>query len=145
MDSGRLHRRDFAAQLKALGVTHVLIGHSERREYFNETDKTVNLKLKSALAHGLAPMVCVGELLAQREAGETAAVLERQTAGALAGIDPAAAKTLVVAYEPVWAIGTGRTATPKIAQEAHKIIRAQIAKSFLAELAATRASSTADL
>ena len=124
-------------QLKALGVTHVLIGHSERRQYFNETDETVNLKLKSALAHGLVPIVCVGELLAEREAGETAAVLERQTAGALAGIDPAAAKTLVVAYEPVWAIGTGRTATPEIAQEAHKIIRAQIAKSLSAELAAS--------
>jgi triosephosphate isomerase len=124
-------------QLKALGVTHVLIGHSERRQYFNETDETVNLKLKSALAHGLVPIVCVGELLAQREAGETASVLVRQTSVALSGIDPTAAKTLVIAYEPVWAIGTGRTATPEIAQEAHKIIRDQIAKSLSPELAAS--------
>jgi triosephosphate isomerase len=123
--------------LKALGVTHVLIGHSERRQYFNETDTTVNLKLKSALAHGLVPVVCVGEHLAQREAGETAAVLELQVSIALEGIDPAAAAPLVVAYEPVWAIGTGRTATPEIADEAHKLIRAQIAKSLSAELAAT--------
>jgi triosephosphate isomerase len=136
-DSGAYTGETSPLQLKALGVTHVLIGHSERRQYFNETDETVNLKLKSALAHGLIPIVCVGELLAEREAGETAAVLERQTAGALAGIDPATAKTLVVAYEPVWAIGTGKTATPEIADEAHKIIRAQIAKSLSAELAAS--------
>ena len=114
-DQGAYTGETSPLQLKALGVTHVLIGHSERRQYFNETDETVNLKLKSALAHGLVPIVCVGELLAEREAGETAAVLERQTAVALAGIDPAAAKTLVIAYEPVWAIGTGRTATPEIA------------------------------
>jgi triosephosphate isomerase len=132
-DSGAFTGETSPLQLKALGVTHVLIGHSERRQYFNETDETVNLKLKSALAHGLVPIVCVGELLAEREAS----VLERQTAGALAGIDPAAAKTLVVAYEPVWAIGTGKTATPEIADEAHKIIRAQIAKSLSAELAAS--------
>ena len=136
LDQGAYTGETSPLQLKALGVTHVLIGHSERRQYFNETDETVNLKLKSALAHGLAPIVCVGELLAQREAGETAAVLERQTAGALSGIDPAAAKTIVIAYEPVWAIGTGKTATPEIAQEAHKIIRDQIAKSLSAELAA---------
>jgi len=136
-DQGAYTGETSPLQLKALGVTHVLIGHSERRQYFNETDETVNLKLKTALAHGLVPIVCVGELLAEREAGETAAVLERQTAGALAGIDPAAAKTLVIAYEPVWAIGTGRTATPEIAEEAHKIVRAQIAKSLSAALAAS--------
>ena len=136
-DQGAYTGETSPLQLKALGVTHVLIGHSERRQYFNETDATVNLKLKSALAHGLVPIVCVGELLAEREAGQTAAVLERQTAGALSGIDPAAAKKLIVAYEPVWAIGTGKTATPEIADEAHKIIRAQIAKSLSAELAAS--------
>jgi triosephosphate isomerase len=136
-DQGAYTGETSPLQLNALGVTHVLIGHSERRQYFNETDETVNLKLKTALAHGLVPIVCVGELLAEREAGETAAVLERQTAGALAGIDPAAAKTLVIAYEPVWAIGTGRTATPEIAEEAHKIVRAQIAKSLSAALAAS--------
>jgi len=137
LDQGAYTGETSPLQLKALGVTHVLIGHSERRQYFNETDETVNLKLKSALAHGLAPIVCVGELLAEREAGETAAVLVRQTSVALNGIDPAAAKTLVIAYEPVWAIGTGKTATPEIAQEAHKIIRDQIAKSLSAELAAS--------
>ncbi len=136
-DQGAYTGETSPLQLKALGVTHVLIGHSERRQYFNETDETVNLRLKSALAHGLVPIVCVGELLAEREAGETAAVLVRQTSVALSGIDPAAAKTLIVAYEPVWAIGTGRTATPEIAQEAHKIIRDQIAKSLSAELAAS--------
>jgi triosephosphate isomerase len=123
--------------LTAIGVTHVLIGHSERRQYFNETDTTVNLKLKSALAHGLIPIVCVGEHLTEREAGHTANVLELQTALALEGIDPAAAAPIVFAYEPVWAIGTGRTATPEIAEDAHKIIRAQIAKSLTPELAAS--------
>lgn len=122
--------------LNALGVTHVLIGHSERRQYFNETDTTVNLKLKSALAHGLVPIVCVGEHLAQRESGQTADVLELQVALALEGLDLASAGPLVIAYEPVWAIGTGRTATPQIAEDAHKLIRAQVAKSLSAELAA---------
>jgi triosephosphate isomerase (TIM) len=123
--------------LTAIGATHVLIGHSERRQYFNETDTTVNLKLKSALAHGLVPIVCVGEHLAEREAGLTANVLELQTSLALEGIDPANAAPIVFAYEPVWAIGTGRTATPEIAEDAHKIIRAQIAKSLTPELAAS--------
>ncbi|HEY6413004.1 MAG TPA: triose-phosphate isomerase, partial [Edaphobacter sp.] len=123
--------------LTAIGVTHVLIGHSERRQYFNETDTTVNLKLKSALAHGLIPIVCVGEHLTEREAGLTAKVVELQTALALEGIDPAAAAPIVFAYEPVWAIGTGRTATPEIAEDAHKLIRAQIAKSLTPELAAS--------
>jgi triosephosphate isomerase len=123
--------------LKALGITHVLIGHSERRQYFNETDESVNLKLKSALKHGLVPIVCVGEQLAEREANQTQEVLERQTSIALGGIDPATAHALVIAYEPVWAIGTGRTATPQIADDAHKIIRAQIAKSLSPELAAS--------
>ena len=123
--------------LTAIGVTHVLIGHSERRQYFNETDTTVNLKLKSALAHGLVPIVCVGEHLTEREAGHTANVLELQTSVALEGIDPTIAGPIVFAYEPVWAIGTGRTATPEIAEDAHKLIRAQIAKSLTPELAAS--------
>ncbi len=123
--------------LKALGITHILIGHSERRQYFNETDESVNLKLKSALKHGLVPIVCVGEQLAEREANQTREVLERQTSIALSGIDPASAHSLVIAYEPVWAIGTGRTATPAIADDAHKIIRAQIAKSLSPALAAS--------
>src|SRR6266851_107299 len=121
--------------LTAIGATHVLIGHSERRQYFNETDTTVNLKLKAALAHSLIPIVCVGEQLTEREANLTASVLELQVSLALEGIDPATAAPIVFAYEPVWAIGTGRTATPEIAEEAHKLIRAQIAKSLTPALA----------
>lgn len=134
-DQGAYTGETSPLQLKALGVTHVLIGHSERRQYFAETDETVNLRLKAALAHGLVPIVCVGELLAEREAGQTAEVLVKQTAAALNGIAPADAVSIVIAYEPVWAIGTGKTATPEIADEAHKIIRAQIAKSLSPALA----------
>jgi triosephosphate isomerase len=137
LDEGAYTGETSPLLLKALGATHVLIGHSERRQYFNETDESVNLKLKSALAHGLVPIVCVGEQLAEREANQTAEVLERQTSIALEGIDPAIATPLVIAYEPVWAIGTGRTATPEIADDAHKIIRAQIAKSLSPALAAS--------
>ncbi|MEO8737369.1 MAG: triose-phosphate isomerase [Edaphobacter sp.] len=137
LDSGAFTGETSPIMLKAIGVTHVLIGHSERRQYFNETDETVNLKLKSALAHNLIPIVCVGEHLSEREANQTAEVLSRQTAAALEGIDPATAAPLVFAYEPVWAIGTGRTATPEIAEEAHKVIRAQIAKSLGPAIAAS--------
>ena len=121
--------------LTAIGASHVLIGHSERRQYFNETDTTVNLKLKAALAHSLIPIVCIGEKLEEREAGLTRSVLELQTSIALETIAPAIAAPIVFAYEPVWAIGTGRTATPEIAEEAHKIIRAQIANSLTPTLA----------
>ncbi len=114
--------------LTAIGATHVLIGHSERRQYFNETDTTVNLKLKSALAHGITPIVCVGESLDERESNLTAEVLRLQVSVALEGIAPASLKPLVIAYEPVWAIGTGRTATPEIADAAHKLIRAEISR-----------------
>lgn len=137
LDSGAYTGETSPLQLKALGVTHVLIGHSERRQYFGETDEIVNLKLKSALAHGLVPIVCVGELLQEREANQTEEVLVRQTSIALSGIDAAAAGSIVIAYEPVWAIGTGKTATPEIADEAHKIVRAQIAKSLSPALAAS--------
>ncbi|HWG17539.1 MAG TPA: triose-phosphate isomerase [Acidobacteriaceae bacterium] len=137
LDQGAYTGETSAPQLKALGVTHVLIGHSERRQYFNETDESVNLKLKTALKHGLVPIVCVGEHLAEREAGQTTEVLERQTSVALSGITPDEAQPLVIAYEPVWAIGTGKTATPQIADDAHRIIRAQIAKSLSPALAAS--------
>ena len=137
LDQGAYTGETSPLMLKALGVTHVLIGHSERRQYFNETDESVNLKLKSALKHGLVPIVCVGEQLAEREAGQTREVLDRQTAIALEGIAPADAQPLVIAYEPVWAIGTGRTATPEIAAEAHAIIRARIASSLSTEIAAS--------
>ncbi len=135
-DEGAYTGETSPIMLTAIGATHVLIGHSERRQYFNETDTTVNLKLKAALAHSLIPIVCVGEKLEEREANLTRSVLELQTSIALEGIDPAVAGPIVFAYEPVWAIGTGRTATPEIAEEAHKIIREQIAKTLTPELAA---------
>ena len=116
-----------AAMLKAVGATHTLIGHSERRQYFAETDEIVNKKLHTALKHGIVPVVCIGEVLAEREGGQTASVLLTQLKGALHGVTPAAAHSLVIAYEPVWAIGTGKTATPEMAVEAHMIIRAELA------------------
>jgi len=135
MDQGAYTGETSPLMLKALGVTHVLIGHSERRQYFNETDESVNLKLKAALAHGLVPIVCVGELLAERESNQTEEVLVRQTSIALSGIEASSASSIVIAYEPVWAIGTGRTATPEIAQDAHKVVRAQVSKSLGQEIA----------
>ena len=125
-----------AAMLVDAGCTHVIIGHSERRHDHGETDEQVNRKIKAALEAGLTPIMCVGEVLAEREAGKTAGVLKTQIAGALAGITPEAAKPIVIAYEPVWAIGTGKTATPEIAEDAHKIIRAEVAKLLGAEIAA---------
>ena len=123
-------------QLKAVGGTQALIGHSERRQYFAETDEIVNKKLHAALKAGLVPLVCVGEVLAEREAGKTASVLQTQVAGALAGITAEAAAPIVSAYEPVWAIGTGKTATPEIAEDAHKTIRVEVAKLLGANVAA---------
>ena len=102
LDSGAYTGETSPTMLKAIGATHVLIGHSERRQYFNETDTTVNLKLKAALAHGLIPIVCVGEHLEERESDLTAKVLELQTAVALEGIDAATAAPIVFAYEPVY-------------------------------------------
>jgi triosephosphate isomerase len=121
--------------LVAVGVTHVLIGHSERRQYFGETDDTVNLKLKSALEAGLIPIVCVGEVLEEREAGLTDDVLRRQCLRAFNKVSAKKAAHLVIAYEPVWAIGTGKTATPEIAADAHAIIRSEVAQSFGEEFA----------
>ena len=119
-----------AAMLKAVGCTQVIIGHSERRQYFGETDDTVNRKLQAALAAGLMPIVCIGEVLQERESGLTEEVLRRQCQRGLSGIAGDQARTLVIAYEPVWAIGTGRTATPQIAAEAHVVIRAEAAKAL---------------
>ena len=115
-------------QLMAIGGRHTLIGHSERRQYFAETDEIVNKKLHTALKHGVLPVVCIGEVLAEREAGKTADVLKTQVTGAFAGITPEMAAPIVIAYEPVWAIGTGKSATPEMAVEAHMIVRAEVAK-----------------
>jgi triosephosphate isomerase len=116
--------------LQAVGCSHVIIGHSERRQYFGETDDTVNRKLKAALTAGLQPIVCIGEVLQEREAGLTEEVLERQCNLAFSDISGVEATPLIVAYEPCWAIGTGKTATPEMAADAHQVIRAQAAKAF---------------
>ena len=123
------------AMLLDAGVTHVIVGHSERRQYFGETDETVNQRAKAAVEAGLVAVVCVGETLAEREAGETAAVIDRQTRKALEGIADLA--KVVIAYEPVWAIGTGKTATPDMAQEVHAQIRAILADLYGADAAET--------
>src|SRR5580692_3074725 len=107
-------------QLIAVGGTHTLIGHSERRQYFAETDEIVSKKLHTALKHSIIPIVCIGEVLEERESGKTASVLKTQIIGAFAGITPETAAPIVIAYEPVWAIGTGKTATPEIAADAHR-------------------------
>jgi triosephosphate isomerase len=119
-----------ADMLLAVGCTHVIIGHSERRQYFGESDDTVNVKLKSALDAGLTPIVCVGEVLEEREANLTEDVLRRQCLRAFHAISGKKAEKLVVAYEPVWAIGTGKTATPQMAADAHVIIRGEASKAF---------------
>ncbi len=119
-----------APMLTALRVTHVIIGHSERRQYFNETDDTVNRKLEIALENALTPILCVGEVLEEREAGLTEDVLRRQCMRAFNGISARKAARLVVAYEPVWAIGTGKTATPQMAADAHMVIRHEAEKAF---------------
>jgi len=124
-----------AGMIKGTGCTDVIIGHSERRQYFHETDETVHLRLKAALKAGLRPIVCVGETLDQREAEQTKAVLLQQFDGALGGLTGQDFSRIIVAYEPVWAIGTGRTATPEIAEEAHLFIRDQAQVRFGKEAA----------
>ncbi|MGH9580285.1 MAG: triose-phosphate isomerase [Terriglobales bacterium] len=119
-----------AGMLRAVGCTHVILGHSERRQYCRESDDMVNRKLARALEAGLTPIVCVGELLQEREAGWTEEVLRRQCAGAFKSIAPQAAVRMAIAYEPVWAIGTGKTATPELAAAAHAVVRGEAARAF---------------
>jgi triosephosphate isomerase len=116
--------------IKDAGCDYVILGHSERRQYYGETDALVNKKTKLALEQGLTPIVCVGELLAEREASQTFAVVEKQVKGSLADLAPVQANRIVVAYEPVWAIGTGKTATPGQAQEVHAFIRKLLGRLF---------------
>ncbi len=116
--------------LKAVGANWVIIGHSERRQYFGETDETVLKRTVAALEAGLKPIVCVGERLEERESGKTEALLKTQFEGGLAGLTPEQFAQITIAYEPVWAIGTGKTATPEIAGEAHKYIRSLVAAKF---------------
>ena len=119
-----------AEMLKSVGVEYVIIGHSERRQYFAETDETVNKKLKKALAVGLKPIVCVGDTLEQREQGITMQIITSQTEKALEGIAPEDVEKTIIAYEPIWAIGTGKTATKEDANEAVKQIREKIVEKY---------------
>jgi triosephosphate isomerase len=123
------------AMIRAAGATHAIIGHSERRQYFGETDETVLKRTGAALEAGLTPIVCVGERLEEREGGNTEAVLIRQFAGGIAPLTGQQFARIVIAYEPVWAIGTGKTATPEIAADAHRAIRAQVRGKFGKEAA----------
>jgi triosephosphate isomerase len=121
--------------LKEIGCLYVIIGHSERRQLFGETDETVNRRIKAAVGHGLKPIFCVGETLREREEGQTFTVIERQVEGGLRGIGEEGGKDLVVAYEPVWAIGTGKTATPQQAEEVHRFIREKIERIYSRQIA----------
>jgi triosephosphate isomerase len=123
------------AMLKEFGVRYAVVGHSERRQFFGETDAGVNKRAKAALANGLRPIVCVGEMLAEREAGKTEAVVTGQVRGSLAGFTKEEMLETVVAYEPVWAIGTGKTASPEQAQEVHALIRKLLVELFGADVA----------
>ncbi|RMH65984.1 MAG: triose-phosphate isomerase [Calditrichaeota bacterium] len=118
-----------AGMLKSCGVSHVILGHSERRQYFGETDQTVNKRLLAVLENDLHAIVCVGETLEEREAGQVMDVISRQINGAFRGVAASSFASIVIAYEPVWAIGTGKTATPEQAQEVHAAIRGMIEKS----------------
>ena len=119
-----------AGMLAEIGADYVIIGHSERRQYFAETDETVNLKVHKAFAAGLVPILCIGEVLAERDAGEEFSVVKKQLKGALEGLSAELTAKIVIAYEPVWAIGTGRTATPEQANEMCGYIRSELAELY---------------
>lgn len=124
-----------AEMIKSCGASHVIIGHSERRQYFGETDETVNKRIKAALDEGLKPIVCVGETLQERESGKMEKVIETQISNGLVDLSKEQMSDCIIAYEPVWAIGTGKTATPEQAQEVHAQIRSLIEKQFGSEVA----------
>ena len=119
-----------AKMLKSIGVEYVIIGHSERRQYFAETDETVNKKIKAAFENGLKPIVCVGETLEERESGKTAEIITNQTKLALEGLTEEQVKNTIIAYEPIWAIGTGKTATSEDANNSIKEIRKEISENY---------------
>ena len=125
-DQGAFTGEISAPMLRDVGCQHVIIGHSERRQYFGETDETVAQRVRAALDHGLLPIICIGERLEQREAGQTLDVIKRQLDGALATSKDDEISRLVIAYEPIWAIGTGRTASPEQAHEVHAFIRQRL-------------------
>jgi len=120
--------------LKEVGCHYAVIGHSERRQFFGETDETVNRRIKAALAHSLKVIVCIGETLKEREGEKTFSVIERQIGGGLKGLGDQEMKNVVIAYEPVWAIGTGKTATPEQAEEVHGFIRSKLEKLYSREV-----------
>ncbi len=136
-ESGAFTGEISPSMLLEFGVTHVIIGHSERRQYFGETDQGVNRKVRSALEHGLVPIMCVGETLKQREAGDTENVVVNQVKCGLFEVDVTRAKGLVIAYEPVWAIGTGKAATAEDAEEVTSLIRMAVSETLNAEIADT--------
>ena len=125
-----------AAMLTSIDCTYVIVGHSERRQYYDESDAAVNAKVKQAHAHGLVPIVCIGETLEHRRSGDAEAVVRSQLEGALDGVSVASSEALAVAYEPVWAIGTGESATPTQAQDMHAVVRADLAERYGDEVAA---------
>ena len=138
-DKGAFTSAVSPVQAKDAGATHTLIGHSERRSVFGDTDEILNKKVAAALRHGLTVIFCVGETLEQREAGKTLSVIEEQLKNGLKDFTEEQLKGLIIAYEPVWAIGTGKTATPDQAQEVHAAIRAYLGKAYSAAFAgATR-------
>jgi triosephosphate isomerase len=120
--------------LKEIGCQYVIVGHSERRQFFGETDETVNRRIKAALGQSLKPIFCIGETLKEREEGKTFLVIERQVEGGLRGIGEEGVKSIVIAYEPVWAIGTGKTATPQQVEEVHRFIRERLERLYLREI-----------
>jgi triosephosphate isomerase len=124
-----------APMLKDVGCTYVVIGHSERRQYFGETNENVNKKIKAALAHGLVPIMCIGESLEERESGNTISKVEKQMAEGLIDLETQVIRQIIIAYEPIWAIGTGLTATPDQAQEVHSFIRENLAEKHGNEVA----------
>ena len=121
--------------LKDIGVTYVILGHSERREYFKENDEFINQKVKIVLEIGMKPILCIGEKLEERESGKTLEILSKQIKGGLADLSKKDAENVIIAYEPVWAIGTGKTATPEMAQETHKEVRNVLAEMFGTDVA----------
>ncbi len=129
-DEGAYTGEISSAMLLSAGCTYVIIGHSERRQNFGETDETVNKKIKAAIENGLIPVMCVGESEKERESNETFSVIDRQVNKGLEGFSPDDLEPLVIAYEPVWAIGTGKTATADQAQEVHRFLRSMLEKSF---------------
>ncbi|HSA32027.1 MAG TPA: triose-phosphate isomerase, partial [Candidatus Omnitrophota bacterium] len=134
-DTGAFTGEVSAPIIKEAGAVYVILGHSERRQFFGDTNETVNKKIKAALKHDLLPIVCIGESLEEREAGKTIAVIQKQCEGSFAGLTVEEMEKITIAYEPIWAIGTGKTATSAQAQEVHAFIRGWLKKAFGADLA----------